>query len=79
MGVCADPKYNGSGLNTLFLALAVENLSQGCASTGAIVSIHNCLYVNLLQRKGTEEQKIKFLKPYTKSKIGAFALSELST
>lgn len=77
MGIGANSEFGGANLNTLALSIAVEELSQGCGSTGAIVSIHNCLYANLLNRVGTYEQKIKFLKPYTDGKkIGAFALSE---
>lgn len=78
MGICADPKYSGSGLNMLTLSVAVEELARGCASTGSIVSIHNCLYVNLLNKKGTEQQKCEFLTPFTRGTVGAFALSEAS-
>lgn len=60
----------------LGLAVAVEEISRGCASTGAIVSIHNCLYVNLLHRCGTEKQKETFLKPFSNGTLGCFALSE---
>lgn len=77
MGMCADKKYGGSELDTLSTSLVVEELTRGCASTGIIVSIHNCLYINLLNKHGTVEQKEKYLAPYTTSgKIGAFALSE---
>lgn len=77
MGMGADKTYGGSELDTLSTSLVVEELTRGCASTGIIVSIHNCLYVNLLNKLGTPEQKTKFLYPYTTSgKIGAFALSE---
>lgn len=77
MGIGVSSEFGGANLNTLALSVAVEELSQGCASTGAIVSIHNCLYANLLNRLGTHEQKAKFLKPFTDGKkIGAFALSE---
>lgn len=75
IGVASD--YGGANMNTLALSIAVEELSQGCGSTGAIVSIHNCLYANLLNRVGTHEQKLKYLKPFVDgNKIGAFALSE---
>lgn len=77
MGIGAASEFGGANMGTLALSIAVEELSQGCASTGAIVSIHNCLYANLLNRLGTQEQKEKFLKPFTDgNKIGAFALSE---
>lgn len=76
LAVCADQKWGGAGQNMLALAVAVEELSRGCASTGAIVSIHNCLYINLLETFGNDNQKEKYLKPFTKGKLGCFALSE---
>lgn len=60
----------------LGLAVAVEEISRGCGGTGAIVSIHNCLYVNLLDKLATEKQKETFLRPFTKGILGCFALSE---
>lgn len=76
MGINVDSKYGGSGLDMLATCIAVEELSRGCSSTGIIVSIHNCLYVNLVNAHGTESQKEEFLSTYTHSKLGAFALSE---
>lgn len=76
MGACVDEEYGGKGLDYLTLAVAVEELSRGCASTGMIVSIHNFLYANLVNEKGTPEQKELFLKDYTKGSLGCFALSE---
>lgn len=76
LGISADPKYGGSGENTLGLAVAVEEISRGCGGTGAIVSIHNALYVNLLNTFGTEKQKEQFLTPFTSGCLGCFALSE---
>lgn len=77
MGINVSSDYGGSNLSTLALSIAVEELSIGCGSTGAIVSIHNCLYADLLSRLGTDEQKLKFLRPFVAgNKIGAFALSE---
>lgn len=76
MGACVDEEYGGLGLDYLSLAVAVEEISRGCASTGMIVSIHNFLYANLVNEKGTPEQKEKFLREFTKGAIGCFALSE---
>ncbi|XP_063618906.1 short-chain specific acyl-CoA dehydrogenase, mitochondrial-like isoform X1 [Cydia splendana] len=76
MGACVDSEYGGLGLDYLSLALAVEEISRGCASTGMILSIHNFLYANLVNERGTEEQKQLFLKDYTAGNIGCFALSE---
>lgn len=76
MGACASEDYGGMGMDYLSLAIAVEELSRGCASTGLILSIHNFLYLNLVNEKGTPEQKEFFLKDFTRNSIGCFALSE---
>ncbi|XP_052750006.1 short-chain specific acyl-CoA dehydrogenase, mitochondrial-like isoform X2 [Galleria mellonella] len=76
MGANVDEEYGGLGLDYLSLAIAVEELSRGCASTGMIVSIHNFLYANLVNEKGTQEQKEQFLRDFTKGSIGCFSLSE---
>lgn len=78
MSVCVDKTHSGMGFDTLALIVAVEELSRGCASTGAIVSIHNCLFANLLNRLGTDRQKEKFLNPSAIDNPGCFALSEPS-
>lgn len=76
LGITADPKYGGCGESSLGLSIAVEEIAKGCGGTGAIVSIHNALYVNLLNTFGTDEQKTKFLAPFTCGELGCFALSE---
>ncbi|XP_049869548.1 short-chain specific acyl-CoA dehydrogenase, mitochondrial-like isoform X2 [Pectinophora gossypiella] len=76
MGTSVDDEHGGLGLDYLSLALVVEEISRGCASTGMILSIHNFLYANLVNEKGTEEQKELFLKKFTRGAIGCFALSE---
>lgn len=76
MGACVSEDQGGLGLDYLSLALAVEEISRGCASTGMILSIHNFLYANLVNERGTDEQKELFLKNFTKGSIGCFALSE---
>lgn len=76
MGMTVSKQYNGSEMDYTSVSIAVEELSRGCASTGAIVSIHNILYADLLNTHGTDKQKTTFLKPYTSGRPGAFALSE---
>lgn len=76
MGACVPQENGGLGLDYLSLAVAVEEISRGCASTGMILSIHNFLYANLVNEKGTQEQKERFLNEFTKGAIGCFALSE---
>nr|XP_023017723.1 short-chain specific acyl-CoA dehydrogenase, mitochondrial-like [Leptinotarsa decemlineata] len=76
LAVNVSEKYGGVGQDTLALAVAVEEIARGCGGTGTIVSVHNCLYVNLLDRCGTDEQKETFLRPFTSGTLGCFALSE---
>ena len=77
MGVNVAPEHGGSGLDYVAYAIAVEELSRGCASTGVIVSVNNSLYCGPLTRFGTEAQKEKYLTPYASGEqLGCFALSE---
>ncbi|RZC34355.1 Acyl-CoA dh 1 domain containing protein, partial [Asbolus verrucosus] len=76
LSINVSEKYGGSGQDSLALAVAVEEIARGCGGTGTIVSVHNCLYVNLVDRVGTEEQKETFLRPFTSGTLGCFALSE---
>lgn len=76
MGACIDKKYGGREYDLLTLTLAIEELSRVCASTGIIVSIHNCLYADLIQTYGSPDQIKEFLVPFTSGQIGVFALSE---
>ena len=75
MGISVDSKYGGSNLSTLAMSVIVEEISRGCSSTGAIVSIHNCLYANLLNKVGNTEQNLDHQQVDGKY-VGAFALSE---
>lgn len=77
MGMMVDPKYGGSGMDTLSYVLAMEELSKVDASTSVCVSVNNSLVCWGLETFGTEEQKQKYLIPLAKGeKIGAFCLSE---
>ena len=41
MGVAIDDAYGGAGLDYLAYAIAIEEISRGCASTGVIMSVNN--------------------------------------
>ncbi|KGL96191.1 hypothetical protein N301_16415, partial [Charadrius vociferus] len=70
-------EYKGAGLDYLAYSIAVEEISRGCASTGVIVSVNNSLYLGPILKFGSEEQKHKWIAPFTSGdKIGCFALSE---
>eukprot|EP00124_Ichthyophonus_hoferi_P004576 Ihof_evm1s522 gene=Ihof_evmTU1s522 len=77
MAVAIDEKYGGSGFDYLAYAIAMEEISRGCASTGVIMSVNNSLYLHPIAKYGTEAQKAQFVTPFTRGKnIGCFALSE---
>lgn len=77
LGMMVDPKYGGSGLDTISYVLAMEEISKVDASASVIMSVNNSLVCWGLEKYGTEEQKEKYLKPLASGEIiGAFCLSE---
>ena len=77
LGMMVDPKYGGSGMDTLSYVLAMEEISKVDASTSVCMSVNNSLVCWGLEKFGNEEQKQKYLIPLAKGvKIGAFCLSE---
>ena len=77
LGIMVDPKYGGSGMDTLSYVLIMEELSKVDASASVIVSVNNSLVCYGIEEYGSEEQKQKYLtKLVTGEFIGAFCLSE---
>ncbi len=77
MGMMVDPKYGGSGLDTVSYVLAMEEISKIDASASVVMSVNNSLVCWGLQAYGTEEQKQKYLPRLASGEIiGAFCLSE---
>ena len=77
MGMMVDPKYSGSGLDTISYVLAMEELSKIDASASVVVSVNNSLVCWGLDTFGSEAQKEKYLPKLASGKqIGAFCLSE---
>lgn len=77
MGMMTDPKYGGSGMDSVSYVLAMEEISKVDASTSVCMSVNNSLVCWGLEKYGNEEQKEKYLTPLASGqKIGAFCLSE---
>lgn len=77
LGMMVDPKYGGSGMDTLSYVLVMEELSKVDAAAAVIVSVQNSLVCWGLETFGNEEQKQKYLVPLASGQqIGAFCLSE---
>jgi butyryl-CoA dehydrogenase len=77
LGVAVPEKYGGAGLDNVCYAIAMEEISRGCASTGVIMSVNNSLYCDPVMKFGTEAQKQEFLVPFARGeKLGCFGLTE---
>ena len=77
LGMMVDPKYGGSGLDTVSYVLAMEEISKIDASASVVMSVNNSLVCWGLEKFGNEEQKQKYLIPLATGEIiGAFCLSE---
>lgn len=77
LGIPFPKEYGGEGGDYLGYAMAVEELSKACGTTGVIVSAHTSLAGSPIYEFGSEEQKQKFLIPLAKGeKLGAFGLTE---
>jgi len=77
LGAIIPTEYGGAGLDTISYTTIIEEISQKCASTGVITSVHNSLVSWPIIHFGTEEQKKKYLPLLANGKkIGAFAGTE---
>ncbi len=77
MGVAVPEDQGGAGLDNLAYAIAMEEVSRGCASTSVVMSVNNSLYCDPVMRYATVEQKKTWLEPYASGKkLGCFALTE---
>jgi len=77
LGMMVDPKYGGSGLDSVSYVLAMTEIAKVDASAAVVMSVNNSLVCAGLEKYCTEEQKQKYLVPLAKGDvIGAFCLSE---
>ncbi len=77
LGIPVPEQYGGAGGDDIAYAIAVEELSRVCGTTGVICSAHTSLGCWPILKYGTEEQKQKYLIPLAKGEyLGAFGLTE---
>jgi butyryl-CoA dehydrogenase len=77
MGMMVPEQWGGAGMDAVSYAMALEEISSACASTGVIMSVNNSLVCYPINEYGTDEQKKKWLVPLAQGKkLGCFALSE---
>jgi butyryl-CoA dehydrogenase len=77
MGVAIPEEHGGAGMDALSYALAMEEVSLGCASCGVIMSVNNSLFCDPVYKFGTADQKQRVLTPVARGeKLGCFGLTE---
>ena len=77
MGVAVPEAWGGAGMDTVSYALALEEISRACASTGVIMSVLNSLVCDPILHYGSDAQKKRWLPALTGGQaLGCFALSE---
>ncbi len=77
MGVAIPEAYGGAGMDTVSYALAMEEISAACASSGVIMSVNNSLFSDPVYKFGTDDQKKRVLTPVARGeKLGCFGLTE---
>ena len=76
-GLPFPEEYGGMGGDSVSYAIALEEISRACGSTGITFVAQTSLAASPIYRFGNEEQKQKFLAPLARGeKIGSFGLTE---
>ena len=77
LGISADEKYGGAGLDATACAIVHEELSASDPGFALAYLAHSMLFVNNLSFNGSEEQKARILPHVCSGEwIGAMAMSE---
>ena len=78
-GIYVKEKFGGSGLDRLSAALVFEELSRGCVSTAAYLSIHN-MVAWMIDSEGSDELKKRFIpKLCSMDLFSSYCLTESSS
>ena len=76
-GVSVPIEHGGSGMDLVFYAIVIEEISRVCANTGVILSVNNSLVCDPIVKYGNADQKKRYLEPLARGqKLGCFALTE---
>ena len=77
MGVVVPERWGGAGLDTVSLAVALEEIAAGDGATSTIVSVQNSVVCGPLNAYGTDAQKARWLVPLARGEsLGCFCLTE---
>jgi alkylation response protein AidB-like acyl-CoA dehydrogenase len=77
LGMMVPEDWGGSYSDYTAYALAVEEISAGCASCGVLMSVHSSVGCGPILKFGTQAQKERFLPDMASGKrLGCFCLTE---
>jgi len=77
LGVAIPQDYDGAGLDSLALSIAVEEVARVCGSHALIMAAHNSLCTGTIWTAGTEAQRRRYVPDLASGrKLGAWALTE---
>ncbi len=80
MGITIPEEYGGMRMDTVSVAIAIEEVGRACGGTGLAYEAHTCLGCAPLVRWGTPEQKQRFLPRMAAGEsFGCLALTEPDT
>src|ERR1700683_1067484 len=69
LGMMVDPKYGGSGMDSISYVLAMEEISKIDASVSVCMSVNNSLVCWGVETYCNEEQKQKYLVPLASGQV----------
>ena len=76
-GVAVPEEWGGAGLDTVSLAITLEEIAAGDGATSTIIAVNNSVVCGPILAYGTAAQKEKFLRPLASGHwLGCFCLSE---
>jgi len=76
-GICVPEALGGVGLDTLTLALVLEEIAAGDGGVSTTISVTNCPVNAILLRYGSSAQQQRWLVPLARGELlGGFALTE---
>jgi alkylation response protein AidB-like acyl-CoA dehydrogenase len=76
-GMTVSEEWDGSDAGYTSFALAAMEIARGDGGLSTVMSVTGSLVCGILQKRGTDDQKEKYLRPLARGEaIGAFCLTE---
>src|SRR5882724_5543603 len=77
LGMTVPAEFGGSGVDYVSYALTIMEIAAACGATSTAFQVHNSLVCLPILRRGTPEQKERYLRPLARGEhLGAFCLTE---